>query len=77
MSLAKNRTVRTKSTLHELRRGEFAGMLLIMVSNREPYLHHRGPGDGGVAFNPQADSKRHFDPIHAGDRRCLGSTRQR
>lgn len=61
MILDKNRAVRTKSTLlHELLRTEFDGIRLIMGSNREPWLHHWGRGEGGVAFSPQANSKRRF-----------------
>ena len=62
MSLDHCRAVWTKSALHELLRTEFDGVRVIMVSNREPYLHRQGP-NGVECIQPAGGLTVALDPI--------------
>jgi trehalose 6-phosphate synthase len=62
MILDHRRAVWTKNALHELLRAEFDGVRMITVSNREPYLHHWGPG-GVECIQPAGGITAALDPI--------------
>lgn len=62
MTLDHGRAVRTKSALHEALRAELDGVRMIMVSNREPYLHRRGTG-GVECIQPAGGLTAALDPI--------------
>jgi alpha,alpha-trehalose-phosphate synthase [UDP-forming] len=59
-----NRSVffQDKFRLHHLLRSEFSGMRLIAVSNREPYIHQRGPS-GIECIQPASGLATALDPI--------------
>jgi trehalose-6-phosphate synthase len=52
----------TKAVLHELLRSEFHQVRVIAVSNREPYIHRRGP-NGVECVQPASGLTTALDPI--------------
>ena len=58
----RSQAVETKSALHELVRAKFHGARVIMVSNREPYLHRREP-EGVECIQPAGGLTAALDPI--------------
>ncbi len=62
MSLDQNRTIWTKRALHELLAAELGNVRVIAVSNREPYIHRRGP-HGVECIQPASGLTVALDPI--------------
>ena len=60
--MMRERAVWTKPALHELLRSELRGVRVIVVSNREPYIHRRGPG-GIECIQPASGLTVALDPI--------------
>lgn len=58
----RERPVWTRTALHELLRSELGGVKVIAVSNREPYIHHRGP-NGIECVQPASGLTVALDPI--------------
>ncbi len=62
MTWERHPTTWTRNALHELIRSEFRDVRVIAVSNREPYIHRRGP-NGVECAQPASGLTTALDPI--------------